>query len=60
MLQDRVHSVNRLWTSDFSKGGQWYDSTRNYGVVLKLEKFFFASSRSFGLNSPIGLGFDSQ
>ena len=30
-------------------------STQEYGVVIKLEKFFHLSGRSFGLGSPIGL-----
>ena len=27
------------------------------GVVIKLERFSYLSSRSFGLGSPIGLGY---
>ena len=30
-------------------------SIRNYGVVLKLERFSHLSDRSFGLGFPIGL-----
>ena len=30
-------------------------STQGCGVVLKLERFSYLSSRSFGLGSPIGL-----
>ena len=32
-------------------------SIRNCGVVLKIEEFSHLSSRSFGLDSPIGLGY---
>ena len=35
-------------------------STRNYGVVVKLERFSHLSGRSFGLSSPIGLGYLSM
>ena len=34
-------------------------STRDYGVVFKLEMFSHLSYRSFGLSSSIGLGYRS-
>ena len=32
-------------------------STRDCGMVLKIERFSHLSNRSFGLGSPIGLGY---
>ena len=39
---------------DFFKSGQGYGSIRNYGVVLKFDRFSYLSCRSFGLRSFIG------
>ena len=47
--------------SGFSRGGQLYNPTsssiRDHGVVLKVERFFHLSCRSFGFDSFIGFGY---
>ena len=46
-----IQSESRPRTYNFSRGGQWY-----HHMVLKFERFFYLSGRSFGLDSSIRLG----
>ena len=41
-------------------GGQSYDSTKNYRVILKFERFSHLSYRSFELGSSIGFKYPSH
>ena len=55
--RERIQSVSRLRTFDFSNRIPHIGSTRNYGMVLKLERLSYLSGWSFGFGSLIGLGY---